>query len=393
MTEIAEPDLPGDESSADEDVFDESQDDDSTLIKVSETSLGYFGADFDVAGLVRRFKERDIFVPRYDPDGSDGSSLAGFQRPHVWPAKKMESFIESLLLGWPVPSIFLVLDDDQRYLVLDGQQRINTLAHFYSGRFPDGKDFVLKDVAEKLVGATYATLTPEARRKLDNTFIQATVIEPKGPEGPDSVYRLFGRLNSGGMSLTPQEIRVALYRGDATDLIRDLNHDSNWRLLFGSPHQRLKDHELILRVLAMTEVLTAVDGRWNESSVTQTAYKPPMSDFLNSYLTRHKVMTAEERGLIAAAFASACNALLSAVGNDGLKYSGTLNAAHVDALVASLLYRAERDQSLESAPIAATITALRENAEYDQFVKRSTSHRDTVLGRLKIASKTLAEFS
>jgi len=371
-------------------VVDESLSDDETLAEpVGTKSLGYFGADFDVAGLVRRFDDGDIFVPQYDPDNSDGSSLEGFQRPHVWPTKKMEAFIESLLLGWPVPSIFLVLDTDQRYLVLDGQQRINTLVHFYAGLYPDGKPFVLKDVAENLKESTYDTLTPESRRRLDNTFIQATVIEPTGPNGPDSVYRLFGRLNSGGMTLTSQEIRVALYRGAATDLIRSLNHDQNWRRLFGAPHKRLKDHELILRVLAMLEVLEVVADRWDEQEVTSAAYRPPLSDFLNSYLTRHRTLTPTNSELLTEAFSTACAALVSAMGNDGLKFLGSLNAAHIDALL-SVLVRACLTGITPTAPeIRRLIEALRENDDYALFVTRSTSHRDSVLGRLRIASRQL----
>ena len=371
-------------------LIDESEEDDSTLVPVSDTSLSYFGADFDVAGLVRRLNEGDIFVPQYDPDNSDGSTIDGFQRPHVWPVKKMESFIESLLLGWPVPSIFLVLDADQRYLVLDGQQRINTLSYFYSGQYPDGKSFELKDVAENLKGATYGSLAPDARRKLDNTFIQATVIEPKGPNGADSVYRLFGRLNSGGMTLTSQEIRVALYRGDATDLIRELNHDENWRKLFGAPHKRLKDHELILRVLAMLEVIQKISGDWGETEKTLTAYRPPLSDFLNSYLTRHKKMTPSEMDLLRGAFAESCRSLVIAMNTDGLRFSGSINAAHVDALLSALLANAIQGNRVTSGQIKTMVTRLRQNLEYQTYVTKSTSHRDSVIGRLRLSSLTLA---
>lgn len=172
-------------SSADEqlEVVDESQTDDESLIDSRDATLGYFGADFDVAGLVRRLNEEDIVVPRFDPDETEGSDIDGFQRQRVWSPKRMEQFIESLLLGWPVPSIFLVLEPDQRYLVLDGQQRLTALQSFFSGRFPSGRKFELKDVAEHLKGTTYASLSKESRRRLDNTFIQATVIEPKGSDG------------------------------------------------------------------------------------------------------------------------------------------------------------------------------------------------------------------
>lgn len=371
-------------------VEDESVDDDATLTPPAEPSLSYFGADFDVAGLVRRYEEGDIFVPQYDPDQTEGSTLEGFQRPHVWTAKKMEAFIESLLLGWPVPSIFLVLDTDQRYLVLDGQQRINTLVHFYRGQFPDGKPFVLQDVAENLKFSSFETLTREDRRRLDNTFIQATVIEPRGSDGPDSVYRLFGRLNSGGMSLTPQEIRVALYRGKATDLIRNLNHNPDWRTMFGPPNKRLKDHELILRGLAMLEVVQAIDGNWDDPDRSK-AYKPPISEFLNSYLLRHRELSQSDALRLTSAFASACHVLEQAMGTEGLRFTGSINAAHVDAMLAALMDLATRDIHPAPAAIAKAVAALRRSSDYATYVTKSTSHRDSVLGRLRLAVHAISE--
>ena len=286
QTDAAAVHVPDSESTGDGqiEVEDESENDDEGLVDIGESSLNYFGADFDMAGLVRRLQDGDIVVPRFDPDETAGATLDGFQRQRVWTASRMERFIESLLLGWPVPSIFLVLEPDQRYLVLDGQQRLTALESYFTGKFPDGREFRLRDVAEHLKGATYATLNNESRRRLNNTFIQATVIEPVGPDGPESVYRLFGRLNSGGVSLTAQEIRVALYRGPIVEWIRDLNHDDNWRRLFGPLHRRLKDHELILRSLGLREVLTGIDGKWGDEALEREAYKPPMSDFLNSFL-------------------------------------------------------------------------------------------------------------
>ena len=66
----------------------------------------------------------------------------------------MDRFIESLLLEYPIPGIFLVRQADKRYLVLDGQQRLSTLAAFYSG-FHDRREFALHNVADEFKGLTY----------------------------------------------------------------------------------------------------------------------------------------------------------------------------------------------------------------------------------------------
>lgn len=366
-------------------VDDESIEDDEGLYEMGESSLSYFGADFDVRGLVQRLNDRDIVIPRFDPDESDGATLSGFQRQRVWTKPKMEQFIESLLLGWPVPSIFLVLDQDQRYLVLDGQQRLTALQHFYSGFYPDGTKFELAEVAEHLQGATYESLAAESKRRLNNTFIQATVIEPSGDDGPESVYRLFGRLNSGGVSLTPQEIRVALYLGPVIDWIRELNRTESWRNLYGKPSPRLKDHELVLRALAMHEVLSRIDGNWTDDEARKEAYRPPMSECLNGYLKRNRKLDGIDSAKVTESFEAAADLLQQAVGRDGMRFNGRINAAHVDAVFSSLMHLHEWGQSPTAQAVSSGLQELRKDDKYIEYVTQSTSHRENVLGRLRAA--------
>jgi hypothetical protein len=373
-----------------EEVVDESIADDEGLYEMQESSLSYFGADFDIRGLVQRLGDGDIIIPRFDPDESDGATLAGFQRQRVWTKPKMEQFIESLLLGWPVPSIFLVLDTDQRYLVLDGQQRLTALRHFYSGFYPDGRKFQLADVAEHLQQATYETLATESKRKLNNTFIQATVIEPKGKDGPESVYRLFGRLNSGGVSLTAQEIRVALFLGPVVDWIRDLNRDGYWRRLYGKPNPRLKDHELVLRTLAMEDVLSEIDGNWDDEELRRAVYKPPMSEFLNLFLSTNREMESVDKEGLTTSFAAASKLLFEAADRDGLRFNGRINAAHVDATMSTLMWLQRQDALPNKRAVATALNELRANADYIEYVTQSTSHRENVYGRLQLALEALS---
>ena len=85
-----------------------------------EYRITSYGADYDVDGLVKRLKAGDIEVPN-------------FQRSYVWRILEASRFIESLLLGLPVPAIFLARDENEKLLVIDGQQRLRTLQYFYNG--------------------------------------------------------------------------------------------------------------------------------------------------------------------------------------------------------------------------------------------------------------------
>lgn len=207
-----------------------------------------YGADYPVDGLVKRLKAGDIAIPTFDPEVEPTADIEGFQRQFVWTKPQCDRFIESLLLGLPVPGIFLVKQQDGRLLVLDGQQRLRTLAAFYGGVLR-GREFRLENVQERYKKLSYAELAVEDRRRLDDSIIHATIVRQEEPsDDQSSVYLVFERLNTGGTTLHPQEIRVALYRGPLIRLLRTLNENTDWRALYGNRSNRLKDQELILNL-------------------------------------------------------------------------------------------------------------------------------------------------
>jgi uncharacterized protein with ParB-like and HNH nuclease domain len=111
-----------------DDVIDEAENDSTVPVIVYD--IISFGADYDVDGLVKRMKRKEIYAPP-------------FQRGYVWNIKQGSRFIESLLLGLPVPGIFLAKEPaTNKFLIIDGQQRLKTLQFFFEGRFNphDDKD-------------------------------------------------------------------------------------------------------------------------------------------------------------------------------------------------------------------------------------------------------------
>lgn len=359
-------------------------------------ALRYFGADFDVDGLVRRLNKDDFVIPNFDPEASTATGFHGFQRKFVWTKKQMDRFIESLLLGYPVPGIFLVEQPDRRYLVLDGQQRLRTLQAFMEGTYSvDGvlKAFVLQNVAKEFHGATYKSLKDTDRRVLDNTFIQATVVVPKGESGKQGVYQLFERINSSGTNLQPQEIRVALFAGPKIELLRQLNHVDPWRQLFGPIHRRLKDNELILRHLALLPVAEVLQRFAWDSDAAKAAldsdeletgvYKSPMGTFLNTYLdsgTSLSIEPTKER------FTQACQTILSAIGAGALRLgsSGQVNAAHTDALLTGVSLGTPEVLENEGL-VLDRFNELVATKAYIDAVSGSTSHASSVNSRLTLA--------
>lgn len=204
-------------------------------------SITSYGADYPVDALVKRLGKKDVFIPP-------------FQRGYVWTLRQASRFIESLLLGLPVPGIFLAKEkESQKLLVIDGHQRLKTLEYFYIGDFKEkGEGFLLKDVQEKFEGKGYKTLAESDRIKLDDSIIHATIVKQEEPsEDISSIYHIFERLNTGGSLLQPQEIRACIYHGEFNELLNELNKNKNWRSIYGKASERLKDRELLLRFFAL----------------------------------------------------------------------------------------------------------------------------------------------
>ena len=165
-----------------EGVLDEAEENVSAT-PVIKYEISSYGADYPVAMLVDQLDKDDIFIPN-------------FQRAYVWSQTEASRFIESLLLGFPVPAIFLAKQLDNRFLVVDGQQRLRTLHAFRIGILR-GREFRLQGVNLELQGKTYKELSREDQRRLDNSIIHAIILQQEEPkeDNSSSIYLLFERLH------------------------------------------------------------------------------------------------------------------------------------------------------------------------------------------------------
>ena len=336
-----------------------------------------YGADYPVDGLVKRIEQGDIVVPSFDPDFDESDEIQGFQRRFVWSRPQMDKFIESLLLGLPVPGIFLVRDRSNKLLVLDGQQRLRTLQAFYS-RVHGGREFKLKQVQAPFQGLTYRDLDDEDRRRLDDSIIHATILRQEHPSGSqDAVYSIFERLNTGGSPLQPQEIRVALFNGPFLHAISEMNEDPNWRSLYGPQSARFKDHELILRVLALFE--------------NPEGYSRPVKTYLNHYLEKNQQRT-DVTG-VAPIFSAAADAVLENIGPKAFRPVRPLNAAVLDAVMVGMMRRLESGPVGKPEDLKGAYNDLLKNVDFSEATTSSTAAEFSVETRLRLASEAFSAVS
>ena len=369
-------DQPGNGSLDELDSLTSEEEEDLAAAEAEVNSVVYSGQDFDVNGLVRRLRNSDILIPTFGHDDERIVS-AGFQRSFVWTKPQMDRFIESLLLGYPIPGIFFIKQKDKRYLVLDGQQRLTTLRYFEDGLY-HSKEFVLQNVADLFKGLTYKTLPDDLRRVFDDTFIQATIVSTDGSaESLDSIYKIFERLNSGGTQLTPHEIRVALFAGPLIDYVEKMNQNAVWRDLYGNRSKRLRDQELVLRIIALY--------------VSATTYKRPLKTFLNAFAGDHRMLGKLQTDLVAERFATAASLIQRGPGADALRSRGRqVNAALTEAMFVGLMRRLDQGSAPEPDAVATAVSGMQGDGALLAAVSTSTADEEQVRSRLEVATRYLA---
>lgn len=180
-----------------------------------------------------------------------------FQRAYVWSQKQASEFVDSMLRGLPVPSIFFYDDSDNlRLLVVDGQQRLRSLYYYIKEKKFAEKAFKLTgNVHPKWKNLTYDELAQDDRDRLDDALMNITVMRQLAPDdGQSAMYLAFQRINTGGISLKAQEIRMAVSYGPLSRLLHELSQDKafeEWPFLRTTTQVENKNYapiqELILK--------------------------------------------------------------------------------------------------------------------------------------------------
>lgn len=172
--------------------------------------------------LIRRLEQNSINL------------TPSFQRNEVWIDMNRSRLIESIMLKIPLPMFYVASDEEGNWEVVDGLQRLSTIRNFILGN-DEGKELVLGDLeflGERLDGKTFTQIKEDSsNQRLVNTILETelrfTIINPGTPE---IVKRnIFKRINTGGLPLSSQEIRHALYQGKATDLLIKFEESNEFR--------------------------------------------------------------------------------------------------------------------------------------------------------------------
>lgn len=198
--------------------------------------------------VLRRIRNKTI---RLHPD---------FQRNAVWDVERKSLLIESMMLRIPLPMFYVSEDKDGIWEVVDGLQRLTTIRDFILGPDSDGKGFRLKGL-EFWGGSFDGKDFYSIERRLETSRIVNNIMEAElsftiiNPDTPETVKRnIFKRINTGGMRLSTQEIRHALYQGEATELLKEMVSLPTYQDVLGGivKDDRMAGRELALRYVAFS---------------------------------------------------------------------------------------------------------------------------------------------
>lgn len=344
-----------------EGVEDESLLEPSDIKKFSITS---YGADYTVDSLVKRMRAGAFTIP-------------DFQRRFVWTQKHASKFVESLLMGLPVPGIFLYKEaETNKHLVIDGQQRLRSLQAFYDGTFGN-KKFRLLGVREPWLNKSYSELDPADQLKLDDSVVHATIFQQDHPADVlDSIYFVFERINSGGIRLSPQEIRNCIAAGPFTAMVKSVNNNVAWRRVFGAENKRAKDEELIVRFFAMLD-------DW-------ACYYRPMTKFLNDYSAKMNKASVQKLNELRQVFEQTIELVDKSLGARAFRPVRSLNAAVFDAVMVAIAIRTTSQPGLTPQAVEMAYDRLLTNHDFRKGWERSTADEENVKLRMEVAIKTFS---
>jgi hypothetical protein len=220
-----------------------------------------------------------------------------FQRRDRWDHRRQSALIESFVLNIPVPPIYLAEDELGTYSIIDGKQRITTIASYLQD------DFALRGLSRfpDIEAMRFGDLPRVIQNALDLRPLRSVTLLKQSDE--ELKYEVFHRLNSGGEVLNAQEIRNVVYRGPLNRLVYDLAEHPFLRqqLKIDGPkspaYRKMQDAEFVLRFLTLTETWQSFSG--------------DLSLSMDRYLERHRHATDDELAHLAGRFTRALEACAS----------------------------------------------------------------------------------
>lgn len=217
------------------------------------------------------------------------------QREFVWDAQKSSRLIESIVLGLPIPPLFLLEVGNNEYELIDGFQRLTTIANYVNGDpwniVPDGKkkrkSKLSGKIMEELAGRSFEQLAPVYQRTIKRSTIPLIEFRQIGPEDYSSKYLIFERINTGSVKLNSMQIRKSLAYGKfIISLYETADSCVELKKIFSNNALKKDAHvEALLRIIVMSDI------HYHGYKVEKSG----INNILNDYCEKNKNKNIEEK--------------------------------------------------------------------------------------------------
>ena len=330
-----------------------------------------------ISKLVDRLKHNEIDL---FPDFQRGGNL--------WDKKRMSQLIESILIKLPLPAFYLDVSNDDKWVIVDGLQRLSTLQRFI---IDDSLKLGNLEFLKELEGKTYTDLGRVFQRVIDET--QVTLFKIRKGTPKKVLFNLFHRLNTGGLRMTSQEIRHALNQGAASQYLNEEAKQDWFINLLGVSPKRMLDKELFLRFIAFYRL-----GYGN--------YSPPLRNFLDEEMEYlNEKSTAEERERFSLAFRKSLERadqiffelkFSKSIINPEKSKTIRMNRSLFEAVSANLAKLSEEEfQKIidQKALFITDYTQLLKEPEFDTSITANTGTEDNVKFRHKSIQRLFKKYT
>lgn len=322
---------------------------------------------YSIFEYLRRLKKGSIFL---SPD---------FQRHVVWKQQQKSRFIESVLMGLPLPPIYLKKDSETRYIVVDGLQRTSTLRDFMDGKLQlSGLEPEGKNVLEGATIDTLDTIKEGLRARIEDRQLFVYVMEPSVPMSV--VYDVFNRINTGGTQLSRQEIRNCIFQGNSTRLLKNVAEKPVFlnAIDHGIQELRMKDREAVLRCLAFVVQNYELD------------YDGSMDKYMEKAMTKINRMTQTEVDALEQKALDVFSLTLKVFGEANFRIPtdytrGRINIAVMETVFQCFYQYQEHGGKLNETKLRKAFATLLNDKNYLGAVRWSTGSTSQVKTRFRLA--------
>lgn len=343
-------------------------------VEKTKNSLSTDRLDMSFGEIMSMYEREEIII---DPE---------FQRLFRWSNEQQTRFIESLVLGIPIPPIFVAETREGKWELVDGLQRISTVLSFFGvlKTTPDKNKWTLSEgeLVHSLEKYNSDTLPLKIQLNIKRAICRIEIV--KWNSEMDMRYELFNRLNTGGSILTNQEIRNCIFRGVSSEFNRFLERmaamDDFIELIAPTDRQLEQKYleELVLRFASL------VNNNWKNPDNWKNT-----GDKLSTYMTQYmKNVIADERfdfDNLANLFERTLN-ILSPLGRDIFRAAnGNFSSSYYDGITIGIASNTDYYEKADQTEIIGKINKLIHNEKFQKNVGTASGNKNRVINRINVS--------